>query len=466
MRSPYSNLVVVIGTLAVAAHPVGAQDYHNDIRPILEQSCISCHADGALSFSLTDDAEALRRRRSVASAILKRRMPPWLAEEGHQNYVDDPSLTPEQIDLVARWVEGGYAEGTPTSTPMRVAEAAPFRADLTLDVLGGESYLPNQDMDDDYRCFVVEWPQDQEGYIKGFRAVPGNTGVAHHVVVHAVEPGLGDRFQELDAEEEGLGYQCFGGALPDRFNSEAIRTAYDERYPRGVRELSRGSFWLSHWAPGMDGYAFPAGTGIRMKPGSALVVQMHYYSRHAPGESDANTTLDFQLADDVERPAIHFPMTENDWLAGKRNGSMVVPPGEQASVQTSQRLGDLVGYMARRAGVAEERVEALEVHSANLHMHSYGHSGRITLTDTHGREETLLSVPSWDLGWQRDFTFLEPKVFEAGAMGDAHLTVHCTFENLTDVTVYGGYGSDEEMCFNFSYIAVQLSDKNAASGGR
>ena len=37
---------------------------------------------------------------------------------------------------------------------------------------------------------------------------------------------------------------------------------------------------------------------------------------------------------------------------------------------------------------------------------------------------------------------------------DTRLVVECTFSNYTDETVYGGYGSDDEMCFNFSYVSV------------
>lgn len=449
--------------LLVLSAPASAQDYHADIRPILQESCVGCHSEGSVAFSLENDDRAYGRRRAIGRAILDRQMPPWLAEAGHQHYVDDPSLSAEQIQLVSRWVENGYERGSPTRADGRFALATPFRSDLTLDVLGHEGYLPNQDRTDDYRCFVVDWPLDEAGYITGFRAAPGNLRVAHHVVVYAVDPSLSERYVELDEEEEGLGYQCFGGAVPDRFDSRAERDAYDARYPEGVRELNRGNFWLAHWAPGMDGYAFPKGTGIRMKPGGALVVQMHYYSEHAPGEADANSVLDFQIETEVERPAIHFPLTEGDWIFGRENGSMVVEPGSQASVETSELLGDLVPYLAYLAGVEEDRVEALEVHSANLHMHSYGHSGVVTLTHPDGDEETLLSVPRWDLGWQRDFTFLEPKIFDREALENTRLTVRCRFDNPTDQTVYGGYGSDEEMCFNFSYIAVQVSKTSATS---
>ena len=459
---PSTLLVLALGALAPAA--AGGQEYYRDIRPLLAERCAGCHSDAGVAFSMEDPEATFRRRRAIAEAVLDRKMPPWLAEPGHQRYVGDLSLDDEQLATVTRWAESGYPKGEPREAVAangdRISGGAydrGFTTDLSLDVLAGRPYLPDQERPDDYRCFVVDWPAERPAYVTGFRAVPGNLRVAHHVVVHAVDADMVDRYRELDEAEDGPGYQCFGGAVPDRLGERAERDAYEARHPDGVAELSRGSFWLAHWAPGMDGHTFPEGTGIPLEPGAALVVQMHYYSRHAPGEADQASRVDFQVAEHVERPAFHLPQTREAWLESDENGSMMVPPLGRATYEVSENLGDLLPYLARVTGVDEERVERVEVHSANLHMHGFGHSGVITLTDTDGRKQTLLSVPSWNLAWQRDFTFAEPKVFGADELDGTYITVECTFENTTDRVVYGGYGSDEEMCFNFSYIAVQAS---------
>ena len=134
---------------------------------------------------------------------------------------------------------------------------------------------------------------------------------------------------------------------------------------------------------------------------------------------------------------------------------MVIPSGTQQTFEMEDNLGNLLGYIGFLTQVPQDRIQALEIHSANLHMHAFGHSGEITLTHDTGRVETLLSVPRWDLAWQRDFTFTAPKLIDREALEGTRLGVRCTFENDTDETVYGGYGSMEEMCFNFSYIAVR-----------
>jgi hypothetical protein len=464
------SAALAAAALLVLPAPGAAQEYYRDIRPVLVENCVQCHTEGGPAFSMEDPEEAFRRRAVIAAAILDRRMPPWLAEGGHQEYLGDPSLAEYVVSLVGEWRAGGFPKGDPRPDPVVTASHrghgmhGAFTPDLSLEVLPGGSYLPDPSMSDDYRCFVVDWTPEERSFITGFRAVPGNTNVAHHVVIYAVAPEMAERFRELQEAEEGPGYQCFGGALPDRLGRRAERQAYEARYPDGLRELNRNHFWLAHWAPGMDGHVFPSGTGIPVEPGSAVVVQLHYYGAEAPGERDAGSRLEFMTAPGVERPAFHMSQTRGDWLAGEQNGSLVIPAGEMATYGLSEDLGDYLGYIAWVTGVEEERIQGLEIHSANLHMHAFGHSGVITFQDADGRREILLSVPRWDLGWQRDFTLLEPKIIPRDRLEGTTLSVQCTWLNPTDGPIYGGLGSYDEMCFNFSYVAVQVGDPVSEGG--
>ena len=457
-------LIGIIGVclIGAVAAPAAAEDFYGDIRPVLVRHCATCHTAGGIGWSMDDPEQTYARRQAIATAILSRQMPPWLAEPGHQKYLDDPTLAPDLLQLVDRWRAGGFQKGAPASTrPPANADVTAshqthaFAPDVSVPVLPGGSYLPNQARPDDYRCFVVDWPAERPTYITGFRAVPGNRLVAHHLVVYAVAPEMLSRFRELDDAEDGPGYQCFGGAVPDRLSRQADRAAYEARHPGGLAELNLGSFWLAHWAPGMDGHQFPAGTGIRIARGAGLVVQMHYYNGTAPGQRDAGTRMEFRVADAVERPALHFSQTQNAWLNGERNRSMVIPAGGMATYDVSNTLGELLPRIARITGVDLARISGLEVHSVNLHMHGIGDSGAITLRDGNKPAETLLSVPRWDLRWQRDFTLAQPRIFSRDELPATVLRVQCTYRNPKDRPVYGGYGSDEEMCFNFAYIAVR-----------
>lgn len=451
MKSVGCSIALVLG---LAALPGYAADYYGDVRPVIERKCVMCHSDASVSFSFEDPEQTYDYRQAIASAVAERRMPPWLAEAGHQDYAEDPSLDADEMRLFADWSAAGFPKGEPAEGAAARASYTPFNADLVVDVIPGASYRPDTRRVDDYRCFVLDWPTDERTYVTGFRARPGNLRIAHHLVLFAARPDVAERFRELEAEEEGQGYQCFGGAVPDRFEDEAERQAYKERFPGGIAELNDKSFWLAQWAPGTDGYVFPEDTGIRLEPGTALIVQMHYYSGLAPGESDSDTQMQFMLSDHVSQPAFYLPLSRFAWLYGEHNGSLVVPAGERRTYVEAMDLERLNTMAAQVTGVSRESIDALAIHSANLHMHSYGASGVISMIDRHGREEILLSVPRWNLHWQRNFMLTTPKVYGRDEWADTRIRVSCTFENPNDNPVYGGYGSDEEMCFNFSYVAV------------
>lgn len=440
---------------AIATQAPGA-NYHDDIRPLIERKCVTCHSEASVSFSFEDPEQAYGYRQAIAAAVAARRMPPWIAEPGHQAYREDISLTAAELKLFDEWARAGFPKGEARARQPLPPVYEPFSPDLSVDVMPDESYLPNAARVDDYRCFVADWPVDGATYITGFRAVPGNLRVAHHLVLFAAGAEVADRFRALEREEEGNGYQCFGGPVPDRFQDERERERYEKRHPGGLESLNSNSFWVAQWAPGTDGYAFPQDTGIPMHPGMVLIVQMHYYSAFAPGERDSGTKMEFMLDDEVSKPALTVPLSRPAWLYGKENGSMMIPPGERRTYADSLNLEQIRDMAAAITGTPAARIDALEVHSANLHMHSYGTSGIISLIDRHGRQETLLSVPRWDLNWQRNFAFESPKVFRRDAFADTHIRVQCTFENPERDPVYGGFGSDDEMCFNFSYVALAV----------
>jgi hypothetical protein len=456
----------VLAFFVPSAMAASAQTYYDDVRPVLVDNCMSCHTADGPAWSMEDAEATYDRARRLARAIDARRMPPFLAAPGHQQYVGDLSLDEATVERVRAWAAAGYPKGDARPDPSpRISEGMEhhlgFQGDIDLPVLPAEGYLPNQQRDDDYRCFLVDWTEDTDAFVTGFRTRPGNTNVAHHTVVYAIEPEMWDRYKELEDVEEGPGYTCFGGALPDALFARDKRAEYEATYPDGLRELDRASWWLAHWAPGMDGHIFPEGTGIRVKPGSGLVVQMHYYSSTAPGEKDVGTAMAFMIAESVERPAVHLAQTRGDWLNGAQNGTMVIPESEMRTYEYGDDLGQMMNYIAYLTGVSPDEVTGLEVHSANLHMHAIGHSGEITLKYPTGEVETLLEVPEWDLRWQRDFTLMRPKVLPRDGLEGTRLAVRCTFENDTGVTVYGGFGSGDEMCFNFSYIAVQTGESGA-----
>ena len=75
-----------------------------------------------------------RGRGRSSSASLTRQMPPWHIDQsvGVRKFKNDMSLSDEQIDTIARWVDAGAPEGNPKDLPPRQAAAHRQR------VAGGE----------------------------------------------------------------------------------------------------------------------------------------------------------------------------------------------------------------------------------------------------------------------------------------------------------------------------------------
>lgn len=451
-------------TLLLAASAMADTEFNNDVLPLVADNCLVCHSDAGVSFSLEDPDTVYSLRQALTDAVANRRMPPWLAEPGHQEYRDDYSLTADEIAVFADWADAGYPRRGTASTKASVF-IPEFDSDLTLAVLPDDQYLPNQSRKDDYRCFLLEWPYDEDVYVTGFKATPGNLKVAHHLVNFVVGPEGAEVLKAVSAEEEGPGHQCFGGPLPDRFGSEEARTELEARFPGGWDKLQQ-NFWLSHWAPGMYGLEFPAGTGIRVEPGSVVVVQMHYYSAFAPGEADSGTKMHFTIEDSVERPAVNHPLTNGRWLYAAGNESMQMAPGASEIYETRTNFQQIAKYVAHVSNFDQESLVALDVQSANVHMHAYGAAGRTSLVSPTGHKETLLAIPRWDLAWQRDFMFKNSKRVAAKDFDDTELVVECTYANYSDRDIVGGYGSDDEMCFNFSYISAVFADDEVVAKGR
>lgn len=95
-----------------AAHPgQGAPTWNREISRIVFDRCVSCHRPEGTAFSLLTYLDAQPRANEIKDAVLARRMPPWGAIKGFGQFRNDQSLSPEQIELIVRWVDSGIRRG-------------------------------------------------------------------------------------------------------------------------------------------------------------------------------------------------------------------------------------------------------------------------------------------------------------------------------------------------------------------
>ncbi len=96
----------------VRAHGFGSPiTWNREISRLVYARCASCHRPGGAAFSLMKYTDAQPRANEIKDAVLARRMPPWGAIKGFGQFRNDQSLTPEQIELITKWVDGGIRRG-------------------------------------------------------------------------------------------------------------------------------------------------------------------------------------------------------------------------------------------------------------------------------------------------------------------------------------------------------------------
>jgi hypothetical protein len=411
-----------------------ALTYYRDVKPIVDGYCAGCHAAGKIApFSLTTPDDVLAHKEAMVASTVAREMPPWPPASGCTEYSGDRSLSDAQIATLKGWVERGAAKGNPAdfvALPARPSGLSRVDREVSLPAPYTPVLRP-----DEYRCFLLDWPDTTEKFITGFSVVPGNPAIVHHLIAFAVPPAQVSVYQGYDDAEPGPGYTCFGGPRPEGSQSTDLPNQ------------------LGGWAPGALGGDFPASTGIAVEPGSKLVVQMHYNTLTTAPAPD-QTTVRLKLDDAVEKRAYTFPFTNPSWVTQR---TMNIPAG---APDTAYSFAYSAGAaVAARSGNAIPSDHPFTIYSATLHMHTHGTNTNLSLQRSEGARECLLDIPNWDFHWQGSYRFASPKPVDPGDQ----LRIECHWDNsaakqpVIDGQVSEprdlnwGEGTTDEMCVGFLY---------------
>jgi hypothetical protein len=88
------------------------------VLPILQDHCQSCHRPGQIApIPLVTYAQARPRAKQMAAMVRSKKMPPWFADPKYGHFVNDPSLTAEQIEIISQWAEAGAPAGNAREAP-------------------------------------------------------------------------------------------------------------------------------------------------------------------------------------------------------------------------------------------------------------------------------------------------------------------------------------------------------------
>lgn len=347
-------------------------------------------------------------------------------------------------------VEGahGGAHSTTTSAP-----ATALRIGERFQTVGyAGDYVPSakDGGTDDYHCSLLDPQLTRDAFVTGFDVLPGVAGQVHHVILYRVSPEQASAAEQVNAENGGQGWTCFGGTGLERMGQRL------EDAP-----------WVGAWAPGGTERLLADDLGTPLPKGSKLIMQVHY-NLLAGAKPDA-TTMKLRLS---ENPALKpletrlYPAPVELPCRTGTSGPLCDRTAAVADVQKrfGANSGRLVaGLLAICSGGVTPHPGATQtctrevwqkgvVRSAAGHMHLLGQKITVTLNQGKPGEKVLLDIPVWDFDDQGSIPVDPTPV----APGDT-VTVACTHDQsmrdklpslkgIPERYVVWGEGTTDEMC--------------------
>lgn len=260
------SAITAMSTAAAAEEQV---TFTKDVATILQEHCQVCHRVGTFApMSLVTYEQARPWARSIKQKVLAREMPPWFIDKniGVQHFSNDASLTDQEIATLAKWVDGGAAEGNPANMP-------PPRSfpDGQAWQIGKPDMIVTLPKDVIVKAKGPDWWPDilvdpgltEDRYIQAVQIIPtkGNQ-VIHHIRTSIVEPDAGTRHSgQLDGNV--------------------------------ALEVGEQGVFLNEYAIGKGGDVFPEGSGRLIKAGTKVNFQFHIHSSGT--ETPTNVALGLKL---------------------------------------------------------------------------------------------------------------------------------------------------------------------------
>ncbi len=229
------------------------------IAPILHRSCVKCHRPGSIApMSLVTFEDARPWARAIKDKTSRapndpERMPPWFIEKnvGIQRFKDDPSLTDEEIALIATWADSGALRGNPADMP-------------DIDLAGREWSIGKPDL------IVTSPSKTIPAIAPDFygRIGPVPTGLTEDRYVRAVE------FREVRDDTAAAARKA--GDLNYFVVHHAVIGAATES--GGTAESRASGRFNVVWELGQNSTIYPDVLGVKLAAGSALSFDLHTHS--------------------------------------------------------------------------------------------------------------------------------------------------------------------------------------------
>ncbi|NKB33004.1 MAG: redoxin domain-containing protein [Pseudomonadales bacterium] len=324
--------------------------YANDIAPILEQRCVTCHQEGGIApFAMNNHQMIQGWSPMIRETLITKRMPPGQIDN---EYVDSfhgvNHITIEETQKLVSWIDNGSVNND-SSDPLVDLQLQPAKwlngePDIIIQIPA--QLIPATGVQD-YRNLTVPLDLEEDIWVKAVEFEAGDPTVLHHIIAFSYGPNGINEFEILN---QGIG--------------------------------------LGAYAPGNELNLYPEGAGYPLKAGSGLLLQMHY-TTSGKEATDASEIGLYLWDEEPERVILGGSAADMD---------INIPPfdGNHEMVATKKFRTD--SYLTM----------------LGPHMHYRGFDANFKLKYPDGRVEEVLNVPNYQFNWQKTYDFKEPLFLPAG----------------------------------------------------
>jgi hypothetical protein len=346
--------------------------FSKDIAPIFQAKCQECHQPNSIApMSLITYKEARPWARSIRERVVARQMPPWHIDRsvGVQKFKNDISLTDEQVNTIARWVDEGALEGDPRDLPPPKPLVTDNEWKAVRDGYGPpdlvikspEFTMPARHQDVWFRP-MSDIPISEPRWVKMVEIRPTNLKgrrILHHSIAYLVLNN------DPDAVSKGTASGRRGDNAADLVN----------RRPQ-----------LMEWAIGKGYDLYRPGTGKLILPGENISWDQHI---HAVGEEiTAGSEIGLWFYKKGEEPKKRSYLIG---FTGLRNGqSLDIPPNSFAQTE---------GFTVLKENTLIENFQP--------HFHLRGKSMQVEAILPDGNSQIISYVGNFNFNWMTNYIYAD-----------------------------------------------------------
>ena len=403
----WTRTLALMALLGFQAQFASAQDvtFAKDVAPILLGNCVSCHQEGGLGpMELLTYETARQYAPLIKMKVLDRQMPPgWNIETtiGIQEFKNDRSLSNEEVETIARWVDAGAPLGDPADLPP----------------------VPEMDYNGTWALTkVLGRPPDLVLRSPPFTVVANGQ----------------DQWANLTGQVEGLTEPRWALGVETRPANPENRYVFHHWNTRLT--TSRGGALLAHSNVGKAYDLYPEDAGILVEPGAEVSYDLHFF----PGGQEATVQGDIALwfypqghvpeFASGERNFRAAPFGESPWQSGNPCWSQQSEPAGESAV-----CMDLVENYGNNLVIPPDGVSTLQgvhilnramrIHSIQIHQHQRGKAQTLEAIYPDGRREVINRM-NHDHRWMTTYVY-EDHVRPLLPKGTV-LLVTSTFDNTKE----------------------------------